>query len=128
VKKALFILSMALFAVSYADYNRNGGCGGNGGNGGYGGNGNGNRGNGQMQSDSNSNQPSDWEITTKVKANIMSADLSASARLVSVTTNNGVVTLTGTVASREEARKIVEIAKGIRGVKRVDNQLTVSRS
>jgi hyperosmotically inducible protein len=81
-------------------------------------------GNNQMQS-----QPSDWEITANVKKNLMSdGSLSSSARMISVTTNNGVVTLTGTVASKEESRKVVKIVKNVPGVTSVDNQLTVSNS
>ena len=72
-------------------------------------------------------QPSDWDITANVKKNLMSdSSLSSSARMISVTTNNGVVTLTGTVANKEESRKVVRIAKNVSGVTSVDNQLTVS--
>jgi len=81
-------------------------------------------GNNQMQS-----QPSDWDITANVKKNLMTDNsLSSSARMISVTTNNGVVTLTGTVASKEESRRVVGIVKNVPGVKSVDNQLTVSNS
>jgi hyperosmotically inducible protein len=70
---------------------------------------------------------SDWEITTKVKASILSdSSVSGSARFVSVTTNNGVVTLTGNVPSQADANRIVKITKNVDGVQSVDNQLTVS--
>lgn len=76
----------------------------------------------QMQS-----QPSDWEITASVKKNLMTeGSLSSSARMISVTTNNGVVTLKGTVANKEEERKVVRMAKDVNGVRDVDNQLTIS--
>ncbi len=58
----------------------------------------------------------------------MDNSLSSSARMISVTTNKGVVTLTGTVASNEESHKIVKMVKSVPGVKSVDNQLTVSNS
>jgi len=76
----------------------------------------------QMQS-----QPSDWDITAHVKKNLMTeTSLSSSARMISVTTNDGVVTLTGTVATREESRQVVRIVKATPGVRSVDNQLTIS--
>ncbi len=53
------------------------------------------------------------------------SNLSASARFVSVTTNDGVVTLTGTVPTREDSRHIERKVKGVSGVRRVDNQLTI---
>ena len=72
-------------------------------------------------------QPSDWDITASVKKSLMTGNsLSANARMVSVTTNNGVVTLTGTVASKEESHKVARIAKQVPGVKSVDNQLTIA--
>jgi len=79
---------------------------------------------------SNSNQSADWEITTKVKGSIMSSgdSLSTGARMVSVNTTDGVVTLTGTVATREEMNKVVKIARNVSGVKSVDNQLSISDS
>ncbi len=70
---------------------------------------------------------SDWKITANVKKKLMSeSSLSSSARMVSVTTNNGVVTLTGTVASRDESRRVVSLVESVDGVKNVDNQLTIS--
>lgn len=77
----------------------------------------------------NSGSHADWAITTKVKTAIMSEpSVSGSSRFVSVTTNNGVVTLTGSVSSKSDANKIVRIAKSVDGVVRVDNQMTVSNS
>lgn len=72
-------------------------------------------------------QPADWEITASVKKNLMAdSSLSSSARMISVTTNSGVVILTGTVVSREESHKVVKIVKSVSGVKSVDNQLVIS--
>jgi hyperosmotically inducible protein len=74
-------------------------------------------------------QPSDWHITASVKKSLMADNsLSASARMISVTTNNGVVTLTGTVANREESRKVVRLVEAVPGVTSVDNQLSISNS
>lgn len=114
MKKLLFIPAICILCAS---------CGNNSSNP----NGNSNscsNGNNQMQS-----QPSDWEITANVKKNLMSDNsLSSSARMISVTTNNGVVTLSGTVASSEENRKVVKMVKDVCGVKNVDNQLTIANS
>ena len=57
---------------------------------------------------------------------MMDGSLSAHARMISVTTNNGVVTLTGTVASSAESHKIVKMVKSVSGVNSVDNQLKVA--
>lgn len=71
----------------------------------------------------------DWVITTKVKSAIMAdASLSATARLVSVNTTNGVVTLTGTVPTQEDSDRIAKIAQNVSGVVSVNNQLTISKS
>ncbi len=70
---------------------------------------------------------SDWAITARVKKAIMTdGSLSASAKFVSVTTNNGVVTLSGNVPSKEESKRIVNIVKSVRGVSSVDNQMNIS--
>jgi hyperosmotically inducible protein len=70
----------------------------------------------------------DWKITAAVKKKLMAdSTLSSSARMISVTTNNGVVTLTGTVTCKDESRKVVSIVESVDGVKGVDNQLTMSQ-
>src|ERR1700733_1874593 len=70
----------------------------------------------QMQENS-----ADWTITTKVKSAILAdTSISASARLVSVSTTNGVVTLTGTVSTKEDRDRIVKLVKNIDGVQKVD--------
>mgnify|MGYP000293525173 CR=1 FL=1 len=72
---------------------------------------------------------SDTEITTKVKAVIL-ADMSLSPgnRFVSITTTNGVVVITGNVSSADQKRKIAQKAEKVSGVRRVENQMTVSDS
>jgi len=105
MKFACFIMSLGLLASCCNDCDRSGVCV------------------GQAQN----NQHSDWQITSKVKTSIVSdGSLSASSRLVSVTTNNGVVTISGTVASKDDMNRIVQLAKDVDGVKKVDNQMTVS--
>jgi len=79
-----------------------------------------------VQSQENSESSSDWTITSKVKAEIMAdTSISGYARWVSVSTTDGVVTLTGTAPTREDREKVVKIAKRVKGVMRVDNQITV---
>lgn len=74
-------------------------------------------------------QSSDWLITTKIKfAIITDTSISITARFISVTTVNGIVTLRGNVSQRAYKEKIEAIVKGIDGVKRVHNKIIVSKS
>ena len=85
-------------------------------------------GNGNRCGVKSEDQSSDWSITTRVKSAIMTdTSIAAMARFVSVNTTNGVVTLTGSVASRDDRDKIVRIVKNVHGVKSVDNQITISK-
>ena len=68
---------------------------------------------------------SDAAITTKVKAKF-AADSTVSATKIHVDTDNGVVKLTGTAKSQDEAAKAAEIAKSTEGVASVDNAIQVS--
>jgi len=77
--------------------------------------------------ENNQIQLSDNDITENVNRKLMNDNsLSSNARMISVTTNNGVVTLSGTVASQEESRKVFRMVKDVRGVRSVNNQLTIS--
>lgn len=81
------------------------------------------------QTVSKSTQPSDKEITATVKKNLMSDNsLLKMAKMISVTTKKGVVTLAGKTASKDEMHKVVKMVKKMHGVVRVDNQLEVSSS
>src|SRR5512135_2340942 len=69
----------------------------------------------------------DSVITTKIKAK-MAAQHLESLKNISVDTDaNGVVSLRGTVNSREEANKAVTIARNTEGVKSVSSDLRVER-
>lgn len=69
---------------------------------------------------SDSAQPvNDTWITTKVKADLLTTD-NVSGTDVSVETVNGVVTLTGTVATQAEFDRTVKLAQGIEGVTSVN--------
>jgi len=70
---------------------------------------------------------SDAAITTKVKAKFAS-DSTVSATKIHVDTDNGVVKLTGTAKSQDEAAKAAEIAKSTEGVASVDNAIQVSQA
>lgn len=61
----------------------------------------------------------DTWITTKVKSEF-AADKHVKGSDISVTTTDGVVTLTGTVATAQEKTRAEEVAKKIKGVKSVD--------
>lgn len=62
---------------------------------------------------------SDTWITTKVKSTLMySSNINSSE--ISVTTKDGMVTLSGQVANSNEHALAVELAKNVRGVSRVD--------
>lgn len=67
----------------------------------------------------------DTWITTKVKADLLATE-DVSGTDISVDTKDGVVTLTGNVESKAEADKAVSVARGIKGVARVDSRLTVN--
>lgn len=63
-------------------------------------------------------------ITTKVKSEMV-AENDVSSRNISVNTTGGVVTLTGTAATAQESSKAAEIARGVKGVKAVQNDIRV---
>ena len=66
----------------------------------------------------------DIKITAKIrKAVVRDKSLSVNAHNVKIITRNGVVTLRGPVESEAESLKLQKIAKKMRGVVRVDNQL-----
>jgi hyperosmotically inducible periplasmic protein len=69
-------------------------------------------------------QIDDSEITTAVKADFVKDD-DVKARDIDVTTNEGVVTLTGRVNTAAESAKAEKIARGVNGVKSVRNLLKV---
>jgi osmotically-inducible protein OsmY len=63
-------------------------------------------------------------ITTKVKSDMV-ADHDVSAHNITVNTTKGVVTLSGTAATAQESTKAAEIARGVAGVKGVENDIRV---
>jgi len=67
---------------------------------------------------------SDAAITTKVKAAFV-ADKSLSALDIAVETNEGTVTLTGTVGNEAQTEQAARVARDVDGVKQVRNDLKV---
>lgn len=67
---------------------------------------------------------SDAVITTKVKAALV-ADKSLSALHIAVETRNGVVSLIGTVGTAEQVEHAAKIARHVKGVKEVVNDIKV---
>jgi osmotically-inducible protein OsmY len=63
-------------------------------------------------------------ITTKIKAEY-AMDKAVSATNIKVNTDNGVVTLSGTAKSKAEADKAVQLARNIKDVKSVKNNIKV---
>jgi osmotically-inducible protein OsmY len=63
-------------------------------------------------------------ITTKVKSEMIATN-EVSARNISVNTTKGVVTLTGTAATVQESSRAAQIARGVAGVKAVENDIRV---
>ncbi len=76
--------------------------------------------------DQNENK-GDIDITASIRKAVMDEDdLSINAKNCKIITADGVVTLRGPVASEEEKTTIEGLAKGVDGVKSVDNQLEVA--
>lgn len=75
-----------------------------------------------------SNLASDSVITTKIKAKML-ADKEISSLNIGVETNNGVVTLSGTVPTDNQASAVIETAAATDGVKNVETtHLVVQKS
>jgi hyperosmotically inducible protein len=73
-----------------------------------------------------SDQPiDDSVITTKVKARLVK-DKQVRARDIEVKTVNGVVELSGTARSKREASKAASLARNVKGVKSVKNDIQVA--
>jgi hyperosmotically inducible periplasmic protein len=74
-----------------------------------------------------SQQPvTDTWITTKVKSELATTEGIKSGD-ISVTTKNGLVTLSGTVNSKAQLQKSIAVAKAVKGVRDVDSTALTSR-
>jgi osmotically-inducible protein OsmY len=79
---------------------------------------------GSRTSESSGQYVDDSVITTKVKTALL-VDPDIKSLDIGVETFKGVVQLSGFVNSAEQARKAVEIAKSVEGVRSVKNSLVV---
>ncbi len=70
----------------------------------------------------------DSVITTKVKAKLAEEKMSSLAHVKVDTDANGMVVLSGTVASKDDVDKAVSIAKATEGVVAVTNHLKVKKA
>lgn len=71
-----------------------------------------------------SDKVDDATITSKVKT-ALAADKDLAAIQIDVDTKNGVVTLTGPAPSADARKRATDVAKNVKGVSSVNNQLTV---
>ncbi|MVW71801.1 BON domain-containing protein [Bordetella sp. 15P40C-2] len=83
--------------------------------------------NGDTQKQSAGEFASDAMVTTKVKGAFV-ADSALSALDIAVETNDGVVTLTGTVGTAAEVEQAGRVARDVEGVKQVKNDIKVDAS
>jgi hyperosmotically inducible protein len=70
------------------------------------------------------NAVSDVGTTAEIKAKLL-ADTQVSGLRIDVDTKDSVVTLTGNVSSAAEKEKALELARGVTGVTRVEDRLTI---
>jgi len=68
----------------------------------------------------------DAVITTKIKAKLAEEKLASAVQIKVDTDNKGVVTLSGTARTQEEADKAVSIARNVEGVAAVENNIKVA--
>ena len=74
-----------------------------------------------------SESEADRAITQQIRQEVVKGDeVSVNGKNVKIITVDGVVTLRGPVESAQERAKIAAIAKGVDGVKQIDNQLEVA--
>jgi len=69
----------------------------------------------------------DDRITTEVKSKLAVVESGSSVTRISVTTTNGNVSLIGNVATAEDRAMAEQLAQGVKGVKKVANNLQVAK-
>jgi hyperosmotically inducible protein len=80
-----------------------------------------------VSQDKSAQPGTDTWITTKVKAELM-ATKGIPSTDISVTTTNGLVTLSGVVDNKAQVQKSVAVAKSIKGVQTVDSSALSARN
>lgn len=68
----------------------------------------------------------DSVVTTKIKAQLAATQISSLAKVHVETDADGYVQLSGKVATQADKDRAETVARGVEGVKTVDNQLTVA--
>ncbi|GAC1319059.1 MAG: BON domain-containing protein [Collimonas sp.] len=68
----------------------------------------------------------DSVITTKIKTKLTAEKLTFVKDIKVDTDNNGIVTLSGKVATKEQADKVAAIARDTEGVKSVNNDIKIT--
>lgn len=68
----------------------------------------------------------DATITTEVKAKLLEDDMTKGIA-VTVQTFEGTVTLIGAVDNRDQMNRATQIARSVKGVRKVDNRLQLKR-
>ena len=68
---------------------------------------------------------SDSGVTAKIKGQLIADEMTRFGD-VSVKTNNGVVTLTGSVSDEQALKQVLRVASSAPGVTRVENDLTIA--
>ena len=81
---------------------------------------------GSSKRESSGEYVDDTAITTKVKTKILQ-DPKLKVLQINVETFKGVVQLSGFVDSSEAANRAVEVARGVEGVERVENKMTIKK-
>jgi hyperosmotically inducible protein len=69
----------------------------------------------------------DAAITTAVKAKLAADKIKTLVRVSVDTVGGGVVTLTGTVESADQKKHAEEVARGVKGVSKVVNNLQIEK-
>jgi sporulation protein YlmC with PRC-barrel domain len=80
----------------------------------------------QSGSDDQRSSDKDSNITRMIRAGINDADLSMSAKNIMIVTNNGEVTLKGTVKNHEEHQEILKIARNHAESSKIKDELRVN--
>ncbi|ELM3724353.1 BON domain-containing protein [Edwardsiella piscicida] len=79
---------------------------------------------GSTTQESTGNYIDDTVVTTKVKSALLNAK-SIKSTEISVETYKGRVQLSGFVSSRTDAQRAVEVARGVKGVRSVENDMRI---
>lgn len=77
------------------------------------------------QAPSDEKKPTDDDISSNIRQQMMKSHMAANIQNVKITTQDGMVTLKGLVKTAEEKQKVEQIAQGVAGTDKVDSWLEV---